>query len=101
MSEYDLIEEELKSAHKHSSNHRAEILASVRCGCFYCLAIFSPSEISEWIDNRQTALCPRCPVDSVIGDASGFPITKEFLEQMHAHWFRVVDVGGENGVPEN
>jgi len=74
-------------AHKHSSKHRAEIRASETCGCFYCLTIFKSSEIQDWIDEGQTALCARCGVDSVIGAASGFPITKEFLEEMHKHWF--------------
>jgi hypothetical protein len=36
----------------------------------------------------QTALCPKCPVDSVIGAASGDPITPEFLKLMHDHWFQ-------------
>jgi uncharacterized protein (DUF433 family) len=27
-------------------------------------------------------------VDSVIGSASGYPITPEFLELMHANWFQ-------------
>jgi len=74
-------------AHKHSLRNRAELERSKVCGCFYCSAIYSPSEIGEWIDDEQTAMCARCPVDSVIGDASGYPITKEFLEKMHAHWF--------------
>lgn len=75
------------AAHKRSIRHRAEIEASTICGCFYCLATFPPSEIAEWIDDGQTALCPRCPVDSVIGSASGYPITPEFLSRMHEHWF--------------
>jgi hypothetical protein len=29
----------------------------------------------------------KCEIDSIIGSASEFPITKEFLERMHAHWF--------------
>ena len=78
---------EILDAHKHSSKHRDEVLRSERCGCFYCLQIYAPSEIVEWIDDGQTALCPHCPVDSVIGSASGYPITKEFLEQMHRYWF--------------
>jgi hypothetical protein len=75
------------SAHKHCSLHRAEIERSSICGCFYCLSVFPPSDIVEWIDGGQTAICPRCPVDSIIGSASGYPITKEFLQRMHDHWF--------------
>lgn len=74
-------------AHKHSSNHRGELESSALCGCFYCLSIFRPSEIVEWIDDDQTAICPKCPVDSVIGSASGFPVTKEFLKRMYDYWF--------------
>lgn len=74
-------------AHDHCSLHRAEIERSELCGCFYCMTNFPPSKIREWIDQDQTALCPECEIDSVIGSASGFLITKEFLERMHTHWF--------------
>jgi hypothetical protein len=78
-------------AHKHSANHRPEIEASDFCGCFYCLAIFSPKSIVEWTDEvdgvGSTALCPHCGIDSVIGSDSGYPITADFLRQMHSHWF--------------
>jgi hypothetical protein len=80
------------TAHKHSSRHRQEILESEQCGCFYCLTVFSPSEIKEWIDTDehrvgQTALCPKCGIDAVIGSKSSYPITKEFLQVMEEHWF--------------
>jgi hypothetical protein len=74
-------------AHKHCSLHRSELEKSELCGCFYCLAIFAPSEIVEWIDDGQTAICPKCPVDAVVGSASGFPITRELLQRMHNRWF--------------
>jgi uncharacterized paraquat-inducible protein A len=74
-------------AHKHCSNHHDELEKSEQCGCFYCIAIFPPSAIDEWADSYQTAMCPRCGIDSVIGSASGYPITAEFLNRMHAHWF--------------
>jgi hypothetical protein len=80
-------------AHRHSIDHREEVLASEQCGCFCCLAVFLPAEITEWNDQdhagvHQTALCPRCGIDSVIGSGSGYPITPAFLERMRAHWFR-------------
>lgn len=78
-------------AHRHSSRHRQEVLASDRCGCFYCLAIFAPSAIERWVDEwenvGQTALCPSCGIDSVIASESGYPITEEFLARMRTHWF--------------
>jgi len=81
------MNEDVVAAHKHSSIHRAELVKSTVCGCFYCMSIFPPSEIVEWVNDDLTAICPRCPVDAVIGSASGYPITTEFLQRMHDHWF--------------
>ncbi len=79
------------AAHKHCTGHRDEILTSEVCGCFFCLAIYPPGEIKEWVDTKygigQTALCPKCDVDSVIGSNSGSPIESAFLAQMRKHWF--------------
>jgi len=92
-SVFDLPERHwLRTAHKRSIRHRAEIEASTVCGCFYCQETFDPSEIEDWTDTRnpvseQTALCPRCGIDSVIGDKSGFAITPEFLAEMNKAWF--------------
>jgi hypothetical protein len=84
----------LERAHEHSMNHREEILRSEVCGCFYCLEMFTPSEIEEWIDEDdetevgRTAMCPKCGIDSVIGSGSGFPIQKKFLKEMERYWFQ-------------
>lgn len=90
--------QEVIDAHKSSSNHRAEIFSSESCGCFHCLATFKPEAIKEWVDwphgtpNGQendygtTAMCPKCGIDSVIGAASGYPITNDFLARMQKHW---------------
>ncbi len=76
-------------AHEYCTSNKESIMKSELCGCFYCLAIFAPSEIFEWIPNKNgdTAVCPRCDIDSVIGSASGFPIKKDFLDKMKQHWF--------------
>jgi hypothetical protein len=79
-------------AHAHSIFHRAEIEASSLCGCFYCQRTFAPHEIKEWVDDTKpqaewTAICPFCWIDSVIGDKSGFPLTREFLRDMNKLWF--------------
>ena len=75
-------------AHCHCANHRDEVQRSNVAGCFYCCETFAPTEIDEWIDDGQCARCPRCGIDSVIGDASGFPIAdKQFLKEMNGFWF--------------
>lgn len=66
----------------------AECLNLRRCGCFYCLRVFDPSEIEKWIeDEADTALCPYCEIDSVIGESAGYPLTRAFLEEMNRYWF--------------
>ena len=81
------MEVQLNKAHAHSSKHREELQASQACGCFFCQEIFSPERIEEWCDKGQTAICPSCGIDAVIGSESGFPITKAFLGRMHEFWF--------------
>ena len=85
MSEPDYIR-----AHKNSVHNQKQLEESESCGCFDCLVIFSPNEITEWTDESHnrgaTATCPRCYNDTVIGSASGFPISKEFLGMMKQHW---------------
>ncbi|PCK83081.1 cytoplasmic protein [Rhizobium sophoriradicis] len=82
------MDDVLIQAHKHSARHRQDIETSGRCGCFYCCAVFEPSEIEEWVDADTTALCPRCGIDAVLGDASGLPVTaKDFLTRMKSRWF--------------
>lgn len=78
---------DIAAAHSHCTNHREEILASQICGCFYCLAMFKPVEITEWINEGKCAMCPKCGIDSVLGDKSGYPITREFLSKMYQYWF--------------
>ena len=57
------LELDLRKAHSHSSEHRAEIEQSELCGCFYCKRTYPSNEIYEWVDQTdgvgQTALCPR------------------------------------------
>ena len=79
--------EDIRNAHSHCSCHRSEILASALCGCFYCVTAFPPDQVLDWVDDGKTALCPKCGIDSVLGSASGFRLSKEFLEEMNRYWF--------------
>ena len=82
----------LEEAHKFCRNNMPSLRQGRRCGCFYCLAIFDPEEIVDWLkgepgDPRGTALCPYCEIDSVLSESAGFPLTKEFLTEMYEYWF--------------
>jgi NAD-dependent SIR2 family protein deacetylase len=78
---------DLVEAHRHSSDHREMILASALVGCFYCLEVFPPKSIRDWIDGGQTALCPNCGVDALLGDKIGVAMKRPFLEKMRVKWF--------------
>ena len=77
---------ELENAHGHSLRNRMEIERSSQCGCFNCNRAFFSSEVEDYIDDGETALCPYCGVDAVIGDASGFQPSEDFLRKMHERW---------------
>lgn len=91
----------LDAAHSDSFQNRPEVEASEVCGCFYCCTAFSGKDVTYWItdDRGDTAVCPRCPADAVVGSASGLPVADPaFLTAMHDRWFkRTVHV--ENGKP--
>lgn len=75
------------AAKVHASKHRVEVQASARCGCFFCFRQFPPSSIKAWTEANQTALCPHCGVDSVIGNASPYQLDDKFLRRMHGQFF--------------
>jgi hypothetical protein len=51
------------------------------------LDIFDYKNIQDWCDDANTALCPSCGIDAVIGLKSNDLITQEFLKAMQKYWF--------------
>lgn len=91
MKKYLKNNTKLNKAHDFCMNNKDMLKNDSSCGCFYCLKIFSPSEITDWIpDTKETARCPYCGIDSIIGESSGYPITKEFLKEMNDYWFEII-----------
>lgn len=77
-----------RSQHDHCSHNRKEIARSKNCACFYCKTHFESSKIERWVGKQgDTALCPNCSIDAVIGDASGIELTSNLLELMSYEWF--------------
>jgi hypothetical protein len=81
------VNEDLESLYKHSSHHREEIARSRQCGCFSCTRLFPAEEITDYVDGGQTALCPYCGTDAVIGDACGTPLSEELMKAMKRKYF--------------
>ena len=81
-------EREASRLHRHTRANRMELEASEVCGCIACERIYFPSEIVRWV-NEETALCPHCGADAVVGSASGIPIMPGVLRRAHERWFLV------------
>ena len=83
-----------KKIHSECGWHEKEILKSKLCGCFNCLSIFPPSEITEWIEEQEncprgpgkTALCPKCNIDTVLPDTIEHELTDELLKEMQKEY---------------
>ncbi len=94
-------EADLVRAHAHCNHNREELARSARSGCFYCLAVYNPSEIGCWVDpmdidswggeydgTGRTALCAHCGIDAVLAEAAGYPLTAAFLDALHNRYFQ-------------
>lgn len=84
---YVLTKKALNEVHSHSFKNKSEITESKVCHCFYCKKAFASSDVTEWADEGETAKCPKCGVDAVMGDAAGYEMTPALLNEMHDHWF--------------
>ena len=90
---------DILEAHKCSKHNFAQINKSKLIRCFFCFRTFdSPKYIIEWCDCNvnengdmipleiSTAVC-ECGVDALISVEEGYPLTDDFLKEMHAYWF--------------
>lgn len=88
----DAVDQLILDVHSRCIRNREALQRVDRCGCFYCLAIFDPQEIEEWIEDEggDTALCPRCEIDSVPPESGDYPLAEDFLRRallyQHRPW---------------
>lgn len=84
-----LSEHDLQKLNEQSVGNMELFEQEQKCGCFFCGKIFSSEEITQYIDDEEgdTAVCPFCKIDSVIGESCGYEITEELLKEMHDYWF--------------
>jgi hypothetical protein len=69
--------------HKLSFKNRESLESSGRWSCFFCFHEGRYSEITDWIDSAQTALCPHCGVDALLPGL----MAHETLVAMCEKWF--------------
>lgn len=72
---------------KLALNNFRTILNSTSCGCFTCLTVFSPRQVTNWKEepNGRTALCPNCDSPTVLSDGTEEieTIDAEFLKKIY------------------
>jgi len=51
---------------KESMKNRQAITESEKVGCYFCIEAFDSKEVTEFCDNGETGLCPKCGVDSLL-----------------------------------
>jgi hypothetical protein len=78
----------LEAIHKKCTNNKCIIKNEAVCGCFYCQKIFGGDEITKYIDQDKTALCPHCRVDAVLVSNDCITVDKALLKAMHAKYFK-------------
>ena len=84
-----LTEEQLKLYHSHTIRNRKEIDQSEFCHCISCCQSYPSPIVMDFIKDGkgETALCPNCGIDALIGDACGLSINQEILTTLNKRWF--------------
>lgn len=53
------------------------------CSCYHCLQRFDTKQLTEWIDDGYTALCPHCNIDAIVPGK----INKSLLSRAYEKYF--------------
>lgn len=73
----------VEDACKEAFRNRDKLLAAKRAGCYQCIRAFFVTDITEWTDGGQTAICPHCDIDSVLANVTDASL----LAKMNERWF--------------
>ncbi|MFC1639036.1 cytoplasmic protein [Patescibacteria group bacterium] len=85
-----LTQEQIENAGQLAVRNREQLAESDEAGCYYCRNVFPASEVSNYVieeDGTETAVCPKCGLDSVLADSAGIELSAENLEQLNEYWF--------------
>lgn len=68
--------------------NRQALSVAKNCVCLFCLQMINYSDIEEWVDKGQTAVCPLCHIDSVLGFSGDFD--QELITTLHNYRFKLI-----------
>ena len=69
--------------HKQSIYNAKELKKHKQCGCFFCISVQESKDVTEFCDDGDTGLCPRCDIDSLLPNV----VDLELLAEMHEKCF--------------
>lgn len=78
---------QLKRLHTYSAHNRSRIAVADKCYCFHCKAVLDSREITDYADHGQTAICPKCGIDSIIPDSIDEPLNEKTVAELNQYWF--------------
>jgi hypothetical protein len=78
----------LSDSSRFAIHNKKQLLECEKAGCYYCKQIFNTANITDYLKDGNTAVCPECGIDCVIAETSGFEITPEELDKLHKYWFK-------------
>lgn len=78
---------QLERLHAYSSYNKELVGLADKCYCFYCKESMASGEIVDYADEGQTAICPKCGIDSIIPDSIPEPLDEDIISEMNAYWF--------------
>ena len=85
----EMTKEESNKYHSHTIRNQREIDQSMYCHCISCCKSYPSPIVMNFIKDGEgeTALCPYCGVDAVIGDGCGLEINPDILKALNKIWF--------------
>jgi NAD-dependent SIR2 family protein deacetylase len=82
-----MTQENIKNAIKYATSNEQDLRNSDQAGCYYCKKIYLASDVTEFIEDERTALCPKCGIDSVLPSNSSIKLTPKNLAELNKYWF--------------
>ena len=79
--------EHLSTLHTYTLKNKSLIEKSKICYCYHCKNKILVEDIVDYLDEGETAVCPKCNVDSLIPDCIDEEITDKVIDDMNRYWF--------------
>ena len=76
----------IRQVYGYSRLNRHLMTPGAFCRCFHCLHAFHSEQITQWVDEGRTAICPICGVDAVLS-AHAEALSDALIRQLHATYF--------------